>query len=439
MAAGRPSQGSSHFPAPAAKSTSRADDHASLRFHPLAFVPVPAGRSGGVAGNASGTRRNADPRGVSARDRRAQPADHRSSATPSGWPSPNGSRSVPAPCPVWRSAVWRASCSRKRSASAFRSSTPTARDRPWSRRRWMRTSPSRWAPRHSTSRSSTRRFPPRSGAARRRFIAAQENLYTVAATQLHADAHRFPPGALPAGSSAKSSTTPTRSLAANIQSQNQLASAGLVGRQRCCRAGPAREFQHLPPRATGTSTRPSTSLLQSMGREPSVHGPDALARITLAGTLGNPCRRSIPPPPPATRSTADPTCAIFAPWSALPRRRQHRPGGLLSAGAPVPRRGSWSRKASCATTRTNAVRSSDQVQTTEIRPGVIGNWTIIDTGTVRGAVRGREAARDLLSISLAQAGTRHAGGPRGGPRAYRRRGEHDPPRCAATSAPRKIL
>ena len=49
-----------------------------------------------------------------------------------------------------------------------------------------------------------------------------------------------------------------------------------------------------------------------------------------------------------------------------------------------------------------AVRASDQVNVTEIRPGIQEDWNVIDTGTVRGGVRGREAARDTIAVKLAQ-------------------------------------
>ena len=52
--------------------------------------------------------------------------------------------------------------------------------------------------------------------------------------------------------------------------------------------------------------------------------------------------------------------------------------------------------------RPNAIRSTDQVQTTEIRPGVRGDWNIIDTGTVRGEARRLDAVRAEIEVNLAR-------------------------------------
>lgn len=233
-------------------------------------------------------------------------------------------------------------------------------------------------------------------------LAAQENLYTVAATQLHATRTAFLQ-ALYQQKLGEILHDTDQVLAANIQSQNQLASAGLVGRAALLSAQVQRaNFNPSTLSATGTYHTTLARLLQFMGREPSVHGPDALARITLAGTLGE----SLPPfdPADATRRALDRRPDVRY-LRALIRTYQEDVNIAKGGYYPLVRlylNGEAVPESNVRNDTPNAVRSTDQVSTTEIRPGIIGTWTIIDTGTVRGAVRGREAARDLLSINLAR-------------------------------------
>ncbi len=233
-------------------------------------------------------------------------------------------------------------------------------------------------------------------------LAAQQNFYTVASSQLHAARTLFLQ-ALYQQKNGEILHDADAVLAADIQSQNQLASAGLVGRAALLSAQVQRtNFNPGILATTGTYRTNLARLLQIMGREPSVHGPDALAGITLSGTLGE----SMP--------SFDPADAVR---HALDRRpdlrylralvRTYNEDVNIAKGGYYPLirvylNGEAVPQSNVRNDTPNAVRSTDQVSTTEIRPGVIGSWTIIDTGTVRGAVRQQEVARDLLSINLAR-------------------------------------
>ena len=233
-------------------------------------------------------------------------------------------------------------------------------------------------------------------------LAAQENLYAVAVAQLHAARVTFLQALFQQKSGAILHDIDTV-LAGNIQSQNQLASAGLVGRAALLSAQVQRaNFNPAILSTSGTYRSSLARLLQLMGREPSVHGRDALTDITLAGTLGE----TLPAfdPAEATRHALErrPDVRVLR---AVIRTSQEdvniAKGGyyplirLYLNGEAVP-------QSNVRNDTPNAVRSTDQVSVTEIRPGVSGSWNIIDTGTVRGAVRGQEANRDLVSISLAR-------------------------------------
>ncbi len=233
-------------------------------------------------------------------------------------------------------------------------------------------------------------------------LAAQENLYAVAAAYLHATRTTFLQ-ALYQQQSGVILRDIDQVLAANIESQNQLAGAGLVGRAALLSAQVQRaNFDPITLDARGTYRTTLARLLQLMGREPGIHGADALAGITLAGTLGE----SLPAfdPADATRRALERRPDVRT-LRALVRANREDVNIARGGYYPLVRiylNGEAVPQTNVRNDTPNAVRSTDQVSTTEIRPGILANWTIIDTGTVRGAVRGREAARDLLAIGLAR-------------------------------------
>ena len=231
-------------------------------------------------------------------------------------------------------------------------------------------------------------------------IAARENFYTVAVAQLHLARTLFLQ-ALFQQKSGEVLREIDRTLAANAQSTAQLASAGLVGRAALLNSEVQRaNFNPAILSAAGTYRSTVAQLLQTMGREPDVRGPDPLARITLAGTLGE--RLPDFDPGEAARRALDRRPDLRA-LRALVRSTQEDAniarGGyyplvrLYLNGEAIPQR-------NVRNNNPNAVRTSDQVNVTEIRPGVQEDWAVIDTGNVRGGVRRQEAARDLISLAL---------------------------------------
>lgn len=232
-------------------------------------------------------------------------------------------------------------------------------------------------------------------------LAAEQNFYSVASTQLHAARLLFYQTLYQQGNGELLRQSDAV-LAENVKSQNQLVTAGLAGRTALLSAEVQRaNFNPGILTAGGTYRTDLASLLQTMGRELPYHraGEDPLATIRLDGSLDD---------------TAISFDAAAATETALARRpdlralRQMVKMGqedvniaragyyplirLYLQGEYVP--------GSTVRNRPNAVRQSDQVETTEIRPGVTGNWVVIDPGTTRGAVRSQTAARDLVTINL---------------------------------------
>ena len=233
-------------------------------------------------------------------------------------------------------------------------------------------------------------------------LAAEQNFYAVASAQLHATRLLFLQTLYQQKSGAVLRETDAV-LASDVKSQNQLASAGLLGRAALLSAQVQRtNFNPLILGTAGTYRTNLARLLQVMGREPSVHGPDALAGITLAGTLGE----SLPPfdPADAVRRALERRPDLRSLRALV--RANNEDANIFKAGYyPLVRlylNGEAVPQSNVRNDSPNAVRASDQINTTEIRPGVVGSWTIIDTGTVRGQVRRQEATRDLLALSLAQ-------------------------------------
>ena len=190
-------------------------------------------------------------------------------------------------------------------------------------------------------------------------------------------------------------------LAGGVKSQQQLVAAGLVGRNALL-AAQVQRTNGTPDilSAEGTYRTSLASLLQAMGRELSYRGgDDPLARVTLSGTLDDsPLKFD---PAEATR-VALARRPDFRSLRAMVKMAQEdtniaRAGyyplvKVYVAGEYVP--------GSTVRNRPNAIRSSDQVELTEIRPGITGSWVVIDTGGTTGAVRLQRSQRDTVAISL---------------------------------------
>ena len=233
-------------------------------------------------------------------------------------------------------------------------------------------------------------------------LAEQENLYTVASTELHLARTLFLQ-ALYQQKSGEVLHDADVSLAGNVQQVSQLTNAGLLGQANLLNAQTQRRnFDPLVLSAAGSYRTTLAHLLQTMGREPSVRGGDALAHITLAGVLGE----TLPPfdPAEATRRALERRPDLRN-LRALVRAYQEDVNIAKAGYYPLVRlyiNGEAVPESNVRSNTPDAVRTSDQVNVTEIRPGADENWTIIDPGTVRGNVRNHEALRDLLTITLAR-------------------------------------
>ncbi len=237
--------------------------------------------------------------------------------------------------------------------------------------------------------------------------AAQQNFYAVASTQLNQTRILFYQTLFQQENGAVLRQLDA-SLVSELKGFDQLATAGLTGRQQLLALQVVRtNFGTALLANVGGLQNVQTSLLQSMGREQGPAGKPGsgtTASIHLAGTLED-------------------HALDFDPAAVARETLAHRPD-LLSLRAMVRSANEDANIARAGyyplvrvylagelvpqsflqrTDTTTSTRTSDQDQTTEIRPGVQGNWTIIDTGAVRGAVRGAEAGRDELGISLRQA------------------------------------
>ena len=192
-------------------------------------------------------------------------------------------------------------------------------------------------------------------------------------------------------------------LEGNVRSVSQLSNAGLAGQASLLNARVQRaNFDPGILASAGDYKTTLARLLQTMGREPAVRGGDALAHITLAGTLGevlpafdaaDAARRALDRRPDLRNLRAlvraDNEDVNIAKAGYYPVLR------LYLNGEAIP-------QSNVRNNTPNAVRASDQVSVTEIRPGVDENWTIIDTGAVRGDVLNRRDLRDILAIDLAR-------------------------------------
>ena len=231
-------------------------------------------------------------------------------------------------------------------------------------------------------------------------LAAEQNFYSVASTQLHAARLLFYQ-ALYQQQNGELLRQSDQNLAGNVKSQEQLVAAGLIGRTALLSAQVQRaNFNPGILSASGTYHTSLASLLQAMGRELSYQpGDDPLTRITLTGTLDGAAIAF--DPAEATRIALE-RRPDFLSLRALIKEVQEDANiaksgyypliRLYLAGEYVPENN--------VRNQPDAIRATDQVTTTELRPGVLGNWVIIDPGTTRGAVHAQEATRDIVAISL---------------------------------------
>lgn len=232
--------------------------------------------------------------------------------------------------------------------------------------------------------------------------AAQQSYYTVAVTELYQARTQFN-RALYEQKRGEVLRATDEILAANVRATEALVSAGLKGRQDLLFAQVQRaNFNPAVLEAAGTYRSTLALLLQTMGRQPGTGagGADPLARVTLSGSL-------------------DEASIAFDPEAIGKESLAHRPDVLslreqvqglkedarITRGAYYPRVQLYVAAELLPTSftrssRPNAIRSTDQVQTTELRPGVREDWVVIDTGLVRGEARRLDAVRAELQVGL---------------------------------------
>ena len=228
---------------------------------------------------------------------------------------------------------------------------------------------------------------------------AQENFYTVASAQLEQTRILFYT-ALFQQENGEALRGIDASLASEVKSLDQLVTAGLVGRQGLLASQVQRtNFGTSLLANTGEVQTGVTSLLLSMGREQT----SAPGDVRLAGQLDDRAisfdlaaasREALANRPDIRTLRA--TLRSITEDANIVRAGYYPSVRVFLDGELVP-------ETFVQRTGTNSTRESDQTQTSEIRPGVSGSWTVIDTGAVRGTVRTIEAQRDTIEVALQQA------------------------------------
>ncbi len=235
--------------------------------------------------------------------------------------------------------------------------------------------------------------------------AVQQNYYTAAVTELYVTRSLFYQ-TLRQQERGAILRQADEVLAANTRTVEGLVNAGLRGRPDLLASQVRRgNFAPTVTDAAGSYRSDLALLLQRMGRRSGTGpgGKDPLDGITLGGGLAEEAlrfdavavgREALAHRPDlqalrdAIRSTREDANITRAGY--YPRVR------LYLAGELIP-------QSFVRSNNPNAVRSSDQVQTSELRPGVRGDWNIIDTGAVRGEAQRIDASRAETEVLLQRA------------------------------------
>jgi outer membrane protein TolC len=228
---------------------------------------------------------------------------------------------------------------------------------------------------------------------------AKANFAVVASSQLH-DARTLFYRALYFREYGKALDELAGNLNGNVDAASGLIKAGLAGRQALLAA--QIQVANLRPALfdTAASYKVSlTQLLQTMGRSLDA-GSDPVSSVTLSGSLGG------------DAFTFDPAEMARAAIARRPDLLALRDAvASASEDARIAEGGYWpivriyvnSQVLPQSFVRGNSQRPGDNTQTSEAKPGIREDWTVIDTGAVRGNVRRIEALRDASAIALRQA------------------------------------
>ncbi len=233
-------------------------------------------------------------------------------------------------------------------------------------------------------------------------LAAQEAYYTVAVSQLYQARTQFN-RALFEQQRGEVLRATNEVLAANVRAVEALVSAGVKGRQDLLIAQVQRaNFDPSVVEAAGTYRSTLATLLQTMGRQPGTGpgGGDPITRITLRGELDE-STFSFDAEAVGKEALAHRSDVLSLRVQAQALKEDAR----ITRGAYYPRvqlylAGELLPEGFVRSSRPNAIRSTDQVQTTEIRPGAREDWTVIDTGAIRGESRRQDAVRAEIEVGL---------------------------------------
>ena len=231
--------------------------------------------------------------------------------------------------------------------------------------------------------------------------AARQAFYTVATSELFR-AHQFFIRALYAQKREEVLRLTDRILQTNLAARNALLNSGLGSRQDVLSAQVQRaNFDPQVAANTGSFHANLATLLQIMGRRlPEARGKaDPLDGITLAGSLDDgpldfdpaaAAREALATRPDLQALRTE--IKTYTENANVARAGYYPSIKIYLAGQYLPQ--TYVESASTSS------RVNDRVETTELRPGIRGDWTVIDTGAILGQTRQFDALRAVVGNQL---------------------------------------
>ena len=231
--------------------------------------------------------------------------------------------------------------------------------------------------------------------------AARQAFYTVATAELFR-AHQLFIRTLYAQKREEVLRLTDRTLQTNLAARNALLDSGLGSRQDVLSAQVQRaNFDPQVISNTGSFHANLATLLQVMGRRlPEARGKaDPLDGITLAGNLDDgPLDFDPAAAARAALATRPDLQALrtevktFTENANVARAGYYPSVRIYLAGQYLPQ--------TYVASASTSSRVNDRVETTELRPGIRGEWTVIDTGTIRGQTQQFDALRAAVGNQL---------------------------------------
>lgn len=230
---------------------------------------------------------------------------------------------------------------------------------------------------------------------------AKENFVSVAASNLNQARLQFYQ-ALYAREVGRILGEVSQRLDANSREIGDLVKSGLVGRQRLLQAQVQRSSYDTPVLAfQGTYENAVATLWRLMGRQGGYEAGDPLKQLTLAGSLADarlPTFDAAKVIPEALATRPDIKYLREMVQADKEDARIARAGyypvvQLIVTGQVLPQN-------FVRSSRPNAVRAGDEIDTNEVRFGGRYSWTVIDTGGVQGSAQRIDHLREALEASL---------------------------------------